>query len=132
MVQHVQLNQGAHGKNKKNAEQKRVVKYLAVCRDPQIQRLILQKSSDGVIKSISNAMLNAQQGDIHWSAAMKRKLRPHRKFISMMSSRGVPIAKKRRLLTSQRGGFLPLLGPIIGTVLGAVGPSLLGGLFGNR
>lgn len=125
MAQHIQLNQGSAGKSKKNVIQKRVVKYLAVCRDPQIQRLVLQRSPDEVIKSISNACLNAQQGDVHLSAAMKRKLRPHRKLISMMSSRTVPIVKKRRMLTTQRGGFVPVLRTLLSSVLGELGSGIV-------
>lgn len=99
---------------------KRTVQYLSVCRDPKIRQLVLNKSSDGVIKAICNAALNVERGDVSLTPAQKRLFARHRKHISLLTARNVPLKKKRKALV-QRGGFLQfllpaLLGPIISTI----------------
>lgn len=99
---------------------KRTVQYLSVCRDPKIRHLILQKSSDGVVKAICNAALNAERGDVALTPQQKRLFSRHRKHISLLTARNVPLKKKRQALV-QRGGFLQfllpaLLGPVISTI----------------
>ncbi len=109
---------------------KRTIKYLALCRNPRTCKAVLGDSSDGVIKCICNAALNAYKGDVRLSGAQKHTLARHRRTIGQLIDRGVSIKKKRRVLV-QKGGlaFLPLL---LTTVLGSVGSALFEKLIGTR
>lgn len=114
-----EANRGRRGNDQNTV--KRTVQYLSVCRDPKIRNLVLAKSSDGVIKTICNAALNAERGDVPFTPAQKRLLARHRKQIALLTSRSVPLKKKRRALV-QRGGFLQFLLPaLLGPVISAIG-----------
>jgi ABC-type methionine transport system ATPase subunit len=101
---------------------KRYVKLLALLRDPNQQVALLKKAPEQVIKSICDAALNAQQGDIRLSKSVKKTFAKKRELFHKLTSRSLSIPKKRRLLV-QRGGFaiLPLL---LSTVLGTIGSAL--------
>lgn len=121
----------AEAGNKGGSTVKRTVKYLSVCRDPQIRQLVLRKSSDAVIKAICNAALNAERGDVSLSPAQKRLFARHRKGITLLTSRKISLKKKRQALV-QRGGFLQFLLPaLLGPVISAVG-NLLFNRGGNQ
>lgn len=107
-------------------ERKRIVKYLAVCRDPKAYKAVVQSAPDAVIKSICDAALNVQRGDrVALNNQQKQLFRKHHRQIEQLVTKSVPIGKKRRALT-QRGGafFIPAL---IGAAISALGSSLFGG-----
>jgi hypothetical protein len=99
------------------------IHYLSVCKDPNLVKQIIKSSPDSVVKTICNAALNVERGDVRLTESHKRQLRKHRKGISLLTSRKVPLKRKRKALTigsGQRGGFLPLLAAAIPGILGAV------------
>lgn len=106
---------------------KRTVKYLSVCRDPQIRQLILRRAPDGVVKSICNAALNVERGDVNIPQADRKLFARNRKRIAFLTSRNISLKKKRQALV-QKGGFpfLALLPKLLGPVI-----STLGSLFFN-
>ena len=114
------------GRVRKKMIEKRIVKFLAVCKDPHIHRLVIRRSPDGVIKAICNAALNVQRGDIELSEKQKAQLRRHRSVFKALVSRKVSIKRKRAVL--QKGGFLPFLLPLIG----AIAPAILGAILPKR
>ncbi len=101
---------------------KRYIKLLATLTDPKQQSIIIKRSPDSVIKTICNAALNAQKGDIKISPQVKKKFAARRKLFNQLVSKKISIQKKRKYL-NQRGGFaiLPLL---LSTVLSSVGSLL--------
>jgi len=99
------------------------IHYLSVCKDPDLVKHIIRASPDSVVKTICNAALNVERGDVGLTEADKRRLRRHRKGIALLTSRKVSLKRKRQALTAggrQRGGFLPLLAAAIPAILGAV------------
>ena len=109
------------GKRKADAKAvKRTIKYLAIAPDSDVAQLIVQKAPSGVIRAISNAALNAREGDVSVPAKYLNLFQNHRAHINALAERRVPLVFKRELLV-QRGGALPLLVPLLATVLGSLG-----------
>ena len=118
-----------------NKATKRTVKYLATTHNPRIQQLILRTTPASVIKSICNAALNAQRGEIRLSASEKRALSKHRGLIEALVDEQVPVERKRANLIrstssssglKQKGKGIGVLIPILlSAVLSAIGPSFL-------
>jgi hypothetical protein len=101
---------------------KRYVKLLAFLRDPKQQVPLLKKAPDQVIKTICDAALNAQQGDVRLSNAAKRSFGKQKPLFKKLTSRKVKLQGKRRLLIQRGGlGIIPLL---LTTVLGTLGSAL--------
>jgi hypothetical protein len=108
---------------------KPTIKFLATCRDPRLQRMILQSSTDSVYKAICNAFFNvAENPDISLSSRHKRIFKKHRNFIQKIISPKIKLQQKKRLI--QRGGH-PILAAILPSILStAIG--VLGSAFLNR
>ena len=51
-------------KSNKQKVVKRTVKFLSVAPDSKIAKAVLQKAPDAIIRAISNAAINASQGDV--------------------------------------------------------------------
>ena len=102
---------------------KRYFKLLAVCKDRNLFKVLLQKAPDSIIKLICNATLNASSGDVHLTPSQKKLFAKHKKLFSTLLSRGVSIKSKRRIL-NQGGGAFPLIPIILSTVLSSLGSLL--------
>ena len=103
----------------KSKNVKRYIKLLSILHEPIQQKAILKKAPDGVIKSICDAALNAQRGEIHLSRSAKKKFAAQRVLFNSLISRKVSIPKKRSKLI-QRGG-LAILPILLSTVLSSLG-----------
>ncbi len=101
---------------------KRYIKLLALVSDPSQQKILIKRSPDSVIKSICDAALNAQKGDVSISRQKKKRLANQRNLFSKLTNRKVSILKKRKFLV-QRGG-LAILPILLSTVLGSLGSLL--------
>ena len=104
---------------------KRTIKFLSICKNPQIISHIIERSPDSVIKSICNAALNVAQGDVVLNNRQKKILAGKRRFIEQLISKGDSVKQKRKLI--QKGGSI--LGFLIPTILGTVLSSLGSKLF---
>ncbi len=107
---------------KKSKFVKRYIKLLSVITEPTQQKAILKKAPDGVIKSICDAALNAQRGDIRLTRVAKKKFTGQRLLFDSLISRIVSIPKKRQKLI-QRGG-LAILPILMSTLLSSLGSLL--------
>ena len=103
---------------------KRYVKFLSVCKDPKCVKTLLHSAPDHVIKTICNAALNAQRGDVRISKSHKRLFQQHRKLFASLVNKKVPIKVKKRQLIRQKGGAFPLIPILLSTVLSSVGSLL--------
>jgi len=103
---------------------KHILKFLTHCNDRNVTRQILKGAPDSVIKGISNAALNAEQGDVHISPQNQKLFSQHRTKIHKLTLRKVPIATKRRLLLQQGGSFLGVIAPLLASVIGSIGGAL--------
>ena len=101
---------------------KRAFKLLAVCRDPRVRRAILAHSPEALIKTICNAALNVERGEVVLTKK-KSVLRKYRSQIGKLTTRDYPIPKKRKIL-NQKGGLFPILPLLLTTALSTLGPLL--------
>lgn len=101
---------------------KRYLKFLAVCQDPKLVSSAVRAAPDRVIKRICDAALNAANGDIPLTSQQKQLFARNKKLFQSLIDTKVPIVRKRRQLSNQRGaGILPIL---LSTVLGTLGSLL--------
>jgi hypothetical protein len=115
-----------HKQNGRKSLVKRTVKYLSVCSNPRAYNSVLRGAPDEVIKTICNAALNIEQGDIRLSPAQRQLFAANRKKIAKITSRVGDLKSKRNINQSHKGG-LPFIPTLIGTALGALGGKLFGG-----
>ena len=122
-------NKKAQSKKNNNTQTiKRTIKFLSTSPDSDIVQLVLKKAPNGVIRAISNAALNASRGDVAIPHRYLEPFRHHHRHFDILSDNQVPLEQKRALLV-QRGGFLPLVAPLIATVLGSIGGEFISRLF---
>ena len=109
------------GKKKSNNLKvvRRTIKYLTVAPDQQTVKTVLKRSPDGVIQAIANAALNARSGDVLIPPQYKALFRNHLRDFDLLTDRRVSLKAKRQRI--QRGGALPIIVPLIATVLGSLG-----------
>ena len=110
---------------------KRTIKYLATCTDPRAYTAVTRAAPDSTIRAISNAALNIERGDIHISPKQRALFRTHRSSIAALTSPEASLARKRKVIQSQKGGFF-FIPALIGAALGAVGSKIIGSLFGGQ
>ena len=121
---------GSHQRKKKNQTKivKRTIKYLASAPDSNVVRTVLDKAPEGVYKAISNAALNAREGEVHIPPHLKHLFRHHSKHFDILTDTQRPLAHKSRLIL-QQGGALPIIVPLIATVLGSLGGEFISRIF---
>jgi hypothetical protein len=106
------------------------IKYLATCTDPRAYIAVTRSASDEAIRRICNAAFNVEQGDITLSPKQKALFRAHRKDIATLTAPNVGLARKRKVIQSQTGGFF-FIPALIGAAIGAIGSKLIGSLIGG-
>lgn len=114
----------------KDLTAKHTLKYLAICKDPRAYCAVTRAAPDSTIQSICNAALNVEQGDIQLTPKEKALFRKHRVAIGTLTNPRVSLARKRKVIQSQKGGFF-WLPALLGTALGSIGSSLIGNIFGK-
>ena len=76
---------------------------MGVCRDPRVQRNILQKASDEVYKSVCNVFYNvAENPEINLTKLDRKTLARYQPIIRKIVAPTVKIKQKRKII--QRGG----------------------------
>lgn len=103
---------------------KRTLKYLSVCRDPRALSATIRSSPDSVIRSICDAALNAQSGDVTLAPKQKRLFRKYRPAFAKLVNPKIGVKSKRTFLVRQRGGALPIIPILLSAVLSALGSRL--------
>jgi hypothetical protein len=115
-------------KNSKTKIIKRTVKYLSIAPNTNIVRAILQQAPDGVIRAISKAALNARSGEVYVPPRLRTVFRKHNHHFDILVDRSKPLKVKRSLLI-QKGGVLPIVAPLIATVLGSINGEFISRIF---
>ena len=126
-----------HGEEKRSQTKRKnkiklieqTIKFLASGPDINVVRSTLEKAPVGVIRGVCNAAVNARQGEVQVPAHLKPLFRQHSDHIDLLIDRQQPLEYKRKLLISggagdgkrQKGGALPIVVPILATVLGSLG-----------
>lgn len=100
---------------------------------PQLQKAIIKNSDTEFIRVIIDIIINLLRGNIPGiSQVNMKKLNKHKKRlrnISKCSKSKCGVAKARRALLVQQGGFLPII-PLVSTLIPAA-ISAIGSLFGK-
>ena len=106
---------------------KRTLKFISIPPDPEIEREIILKAPDAVIRAISNAC----QGEVAVPPHLKILFRKHHRIFDTLIDRRRALDKKRRVLV-QRGGALPIIAQLIATVLGPIESEFISRIFRNN
>jgi hypothetical protein len=125
-----QYSMGSHD-SKRGKLAKHTIKYLACCTDPNAYIAVTRAAPAGVIRGICNAALNAEQGDIQLSPQQKALFGAHREDIATLTSPTISLARKRKVIEGQTGGFF-FIPALIGAALGAIGSNIIGSLVGGQ
>ena len=117
-------------RNRKNSKiSKRTLKYLAVAPSNSVVRAVIHQAPDPVIRAICNGVLNARQGEVNIPNQLKPVFSKYHKQFTHLIDRKYPLSKKRHILTQQRGGILPIVAPLLGTVLASLGGEFISRIF---
>jgi hypothetical protein len=88
---------------------------------PRERAKLLSSVDDDIIKLLSEMRLNFLHGILVTSLTQLQRLRKHNQTLRLLASRKVPLRKKRStLIRHQRGGFLPLLLPVVANAVGGI------------
>lgn len=121
----------AQQQQRRSKVDKRTIKYLEACTDPRAYSAVVRTAPNSTIQGICNAAVNVEQGDIHLTPKQKTLFRKHRKDIETLTSPRASIARKRKVVQSQKGGFF-FIPALLGAALGAIGSKIVGSLFGGQ
>ena len=78
------------------------------------------------IKSLCELCLNVYNRNIPVSSLRKRLLLPHKNILKALASKTKSIAKKKLIILQKGGAFLPILVPILTSVISALASKWLG------
>ena len=92
------------------------IKFLSIVPDSVVVRKVILTAPDGVIRAICNAALNARENDVRIPPHLKHIFAKFHRHINRLTDRRCLLVETRRLLV-QRGGVLPIISPLIATVL---------------
>jgi hypothetical protein len=110
---------------------KRTIKYLAICTDPREHIAVTRAAPVGVLADVCNAALNVAQGDVRLTPKQKALFSAHREEIATLTSPRISLARKRKLIQSEKGGFF-FIPALLGVALGAIGSKIIGSLVGRQ
>jgi hypothetical protein len=100
-------------------DQKDLLKMLAKA-DGKERKKMLASANDETIKCICECALNTLKSNVPLSEDQFRKLRRHKHTLRYLADRRVSLPNKKKKVVKQAGGFLlPLLVPIITSILAA-------------
>ena len=102
---------------------KRAFKFFADCQDPRVRSTILARAAGKLVKTICNAALTIERGDLVLKKKQKATFNKHRKHIAKLTSKSISIAQKRKFL-GQKGGAFPLIPFLLSTALSELGSAL--------
>ena len=80
---------------------KHAFKIFADCRDPSVRASIVSRAPDKLIKTICNAALKVERGDMSLSKKQISPLKTHRKNIPKLTSPRFTVRQKRKFLTQK-------------------------------
>lgn len=91
-----------------------VIKVLAKCKDPVVQRKILENADDDLIACLVECVVNVLQQKVYISKDLTKKLSKHASEIRKIGKTRSRRTAKKILVQEGGGVFLPLLlGPVL-------------------
>ena len=101
----------------------RTLKYLVVCPRSRAFDAAIRDAPDGVIEAICDAAVKVKKLEVPLAERQKELFRSNYPLFRELSSPTSSIERKREVIESQHGGFIPLL---ISAALGALASHLFG------
>lgn len=100
-------------------------------KNPGERKKLIHLASKGEVDACCEIYLNVLKGNAPITPFLAKKLRRHKENCRLLIDRKQSLAKKKKILTSQTGGFLPLL---IGALAPLLGPVIKGvsSIFGGK
>ena len=98
----------------------KTLRTLCKCKGKK-RKLLLQKASGGVIRTVAQVAKNTIKGNIPLSPRQKQRLRRHKKTLRALALAKSSLKSKRKLLSQKGGALLPLLlAPVLSAVAGSL------------
>ena len=92
------------------------LRFLIKC-NPKQREAVIKHASNGLIDSLCECALNLLKGHVPLHPKQKKKLSTHKDRLRALSNKRMA-RKKKRVILSQRGGFVgTLLAPIVSSLL---------------
>ena len=110
---------------------KRTIKFVSVAPDLEVVRAVIKKLPNAVIGAISYEALNCRQGAVHITPHLIPYFRRHNKHFDYLVDRKKSIPFKRHLIL-QKGGALPIIAPLLVTVLNSIGGEFISRLMSKN
>ena len=110
---------------------KRTIQFLSVAPDLEVVKTVIKEAPNAVIGAIFNGALNCRQNAIHIPPHLISLFRRNIKHFDYLVDRKKSIPSKRHLIL-QKGGALPIIAPLLATVLGSIGGKFISRLMGNN
>lgn len=90
---------------------------------PTQRKAIIKSASPDQIHSICEICHNILAGNVGVNVA---KVKKYKTAIRQIANKKIPIQKKKKILTNQMGGFLPLVIPAVLSALGGIVGKVIG------
>ena len=87
-------------------------------------------ASRGELEACIEIFLNVLNGNLQVPPHISKKLQRYRRQCQCLLDKDVSLERKRKVLKGQVGGFLPLLAPLIPSLLGTIVKPIIKGLTG--
>lgn len=92
---------------------------------PREKEQMLRSAPYCFVQLMAETGLNILKGNLRLPTNQYVHLRPHKRLLLALSKRGVSLKQKKELLVKKKGGFLPVLAPILLSALsGLAGQAL--------
>jgi hypothetical protein len=78
------------------------------------------------VQLMAETGLNILKGNLKLPKSQYAHLRPHKRLLLSLSKHGISLKKKKELLVKKKGGFLPVLAPILLSALSGLAGQALG------
>lgn len=87
-------------------------------------------ASRGELEACVEIFLNVLNGNLQVPPHLAKKLQRYRRQCHCLVDKDVSLERKRKVLKGQVGGFLPLLAPLIPTLIGTIAKPIIKTLTG--
>ena len=84
---------------------------------PDLRKSLLKLADQDVIRCIVECADNTLKGHVHLSTKQKQNLKRHKKSLRRLVNRGERWQTKRKLIVQSGGFLLPLLTPLLGSLI---------------
>lgn len=110
----------------KALKHKDFLSLLGKSKNTKRRRQLITLAAPEEIAAIQECVTNVLKGNLKISKKNQRKLLKYKNTLRKLASKSGSKASKKKLLTGQQGGFLPMLLPLAVSALSSIVPALLG------